>query len=177
MHIGFPEILVIVLFAFIIFGPKRLPEIGKSIGKAINQFNGAKEKVDDALKKEGLDSQSLREASKNPFVALDKLATIADKMEEILPVEEEGEAASEPTELAESAETADVAPAESEPAPEPNEPSEPAEEPQEAIEDAASEAEPEVEPEPDSAPEPETDSAAEPAPDAESETGEEGERA
>jgi len=35
MGIGFREILVILLIVLIIFGPKRLPEMGKSIGKAI----------------------------------------------------------------------------------------------------------------------------------------------
>ncbi|MCR5845721.1 MAG: twin-arginine translocase TatA/TatE family subunit [bacterium] len=174
MHIGFPEILVIVLFAFIIFGPKRLPEIGKSIGKAINQFNGAKEKVDETLKKEGLDSASLREASKNPFVALDKLATIADKMEEIIPVEDaeaEGETEGEPQELAESAETADDAPAESNLELEQNVPSEPVEELQEAIEESASAEEPAEEPQT------ELESHPEPQSEPEPESGEEGERA
>jgi sec-independent protein translocase protein TatA len=35
------EILLILLVALLIFGPKRLPEIGKSLGKGIREFKGA----------------------------------------------------------------------------------------------------------------------------------------
>jgi sec-independent protein translocase protein TatA len=39
--IGFGEILVIVLLALIIFGPRRLPEMGKTIGKSLREFRKA----------------------------------------------------------------------------------------------------------------------------------------
>lgn len=38
-NIGFPEILIILLIAIIIFGAKRIPELGSSLGKAIRSFN------------------------------------------------------------------------------------------------------------------------------------------
>ena len=34
--IGFPELLVIFVIALIVFGPRRLPEIGKALGQGIN---------------------------------------------------------------------------------------------------------------------------------------------
>jgi TatA/E family protein of Tat protein translocase len=41
------HIVIIVLVALLIFGPKRLPEIGRGIGKAINEFRqGTKEMTD-----------------------------------------------------------------------------------------------------------------------------------
>jgi sec-independent protein translocase protein TatA len=40
-NIGLPEILVVLVIALIVFGPKRLPELGKSLGKGINEFKGA----------------------------------------------------------------------------------------------------------------------------------------
>ena len=42
--IGWPEIVVVAIIALVIFGPKRLPELGRSIGKAITGFRkGLKE--------------------------------------------------------------------------------------------------------------------------------------
>ncbi|MGH2740612.1 MAG: Sec-independent protein translocase protein TatB [Actinomycetota bacterium] len=36
--IGFGELVVILLFALIIFGPKRLPQMGRSMGNALREF-------------------------------------------------------------------------------------------------------------------------------------------
>ena len=36
--LGFPEIVVIVVIALVIFGPNRLPALGESLGKAIRGF-------------------------------------------------------------------------------------------------------------------------------------------
>lgn len=38
-NIGLPELLVILVIAFLIFGAKRLPELGSGLGKAIRSFN------------------------------------------------------------------------------------------------------------------------------------------
>jgi len=35
VNLGAPEVLLLVIFALILFGPKRLPEIGRQVGKAI----------------------------------------------------------------------------------------------------------------------------------------------
>ena len=37
-NLGLPEIIVLFGLALIIFGPKKLPELGQSIGKAINNL-------------------------------------------------------------------------------------------------------------------------------------------
>jgi sec-independent protein translocase protein TatA len=39
--IGFPELVVIFVIALIVFGPRRLPEIGKALGQGINEFKRA----------------------------------------------------------------------------------------------------------------------------------------
>jgi TatA/E family protein of Tat protein translocase len=41
MNLGFPEMVFIFLLALIIFGPKKLPEIGRQIGRALNEFKRA----------------------------------------------------------------------------------------------------------------------------------------
>lgn len=40
-NIGPMEILVVLIIALVVFGPKRLPELGKSLGKGINEFRGS----------------------------------------------------------------------------------------------------------------------------------------
>ena len=36
--IGLPEILILLLVALLIFGPKRLPEMGRSLGRGMREF-------------------------------------------------------------------------------------------------------------------------------------------
>lgn len=41
MNLGLPEMIFIFVIALIIFGPKKLPEIGRQIGRALNEFKRA----------------------------------------------------------------------------------------------------------------------------------------
>lgn len=41
--LGLPELLVILVIALLVFGTKRLPEMGSSLGKAIRGFKGSME--------------------------------------------------------------------------------------------------------------------------------------
>jgi TatA/E family protein of Tat protein translocase len=41
MNLGLPEMIFIFVIALIIFGPKKLPEIGRQVGKALNEFKRA----------------------------------------------------------------------------------------------------------------------------------------
>jgi sec-independent protein translocase protein TatA len=50
--IGFPELLVIFVIALIVFGPRRLPEIGKALGQGINEFKRASKDLQDRLEHE-----------------------------------------------------------------------------------------------------------------------------
>ncbi|ABO66736.1 Twin-arginine translocation protein, TatA/E family [Geobacillus thermodenitrificans NG80-2] len=48
MNIGFGEIALIVFFALLIFGPKKLPELGQAAGKTLREFkNATKGIIDD----------------------------------------------------------------------------------------------------------------------------------
>lgn len=43
--LGWQELLIILVIALIIFGPRKLPEIGKSLGQAINGFKESTKKL------------------------------------------------------------------------------------------------------------------------------------
>jgi sec-independent protein translocase protein TatA len=40
-NLGFPEILLVLIIVLVIFGPKRLPEMGRSLGKGIREFKSS----------------------------------------------------------------------------------------------------------------------------------------
>lgn len=40
-NIGFPELVVIFIVALLVFGPRKLPELGKSLGKSLAEFKRA----------------------------------------------------------------------------------------------------------------------------------------
>ena len=40
-NVGPLEIALVLVIALIVFGPKRLPELGKSVGKGIREFKGS----------------------------------------------------------------------------------------------------------------------------------------
>jgi len=40
-QLGFPELLIIGIIALLVFGPKKLPELGSGLGKAIKDFKNA----------------------------------------------------------------------------------------------------------------------------------------
>ncbi|MGE5553436.1 MAG: TatA/E family twin arginine-targeting protein translocase [Betaproteobacteria bacterium] len=50
-NIGIPELIVILVLALIIFGPGKLPEVGKAIGKSINEFKKASREITDEVTK------------------------------------------------------------------------------------------------------------------------------
>ena len=39
-NIGPLEIIIVLIIALVVFGPKRLPELGRSMGKGIREFRG-----------------------------------------------------------------------------------------------------------------------------------------
>jgi sec-independent protein translocase protein TatA len=43
--LGMPELLLILVIALIVFGPKKLPEVGRSLGKAMREFKRTTEEI------------------------------------------------------------------------------------------------------------------------------------
>ena len=61
--LGFPELLIIFVIAVIVFGPSKLPELGRSLGRGIAEFKWATTEpttVDDA---KALPDQPMRPAN------------------------------------------------------------------------------------------------------------------
>ena len=59
--IGLPEMALIMIVALLVFGPKKLPEIGRSLGKAIRGFQDASKEFENEFKKE---AQQIEESIK-----------------------------------------------------------------------------------------------------------------
>ena len=50
--IGMPELILIFVVALLVFGPKKLPEIGKSIGKGLAEFKRASDDLKKTIEQE-----------------------------------------------------------------------------------------------------------------------------
>lgn len=149
--IGEGELAIIVVFGFLLFGPDKLPQMGRTIGRAIRQFRETQEKMTAVVQSEIIDPVS--EAASAPVkpkrAAVDddsdadedaaetaapaKKETFAERRARLAAEKAasegavEGEGAAEETEADAAAESADaaaesVSAAESEPEPEPAEP-------------------------------------------------------
>ena len=44
--VGVPELLLILVIGLVFFGPGKLPEVGKAIGKSLKEFKNASEETD-----------------------------------------------------------------------------------------------------------------------------------
>jgi sec-independent protein translocase protein TatA len=56
MNLGLPEIIGILVVALLVFGPRKLPELGKSLGQGIREFRkstqGIREDLEGSLRDE-----------------------------------------------------------------------------------------------------------------------------
>ena len=50
--IGMPELIIILVIALIILGPRKLPELGRSLGRSINEFKKASNELRSTLEEE-----------------------------------------------------------------------------------------------------------------------------
>ena len=63
--IGMPELIIILVIALIIFGPRKLPELGKSLGRSINEFKKASTDLQNTLEQEIKIEEQKDQAKKN----------------------------------------------------------------------------------------------------------------
>lgn len=50
--LGVPELIVIFIIALLVFGPKRLPELGRTVGKALTEFRRASNELRNVVEEE-----------------------------------------------------------------------------------------------------------------------------
>lgn len=66
MSLGVPELVVILIIVLLLFGPSKLPGLGKSVGEAIRGFKkGLNEDAGVDQQKEKLQSQKAKESESN----------------------------------------------------------------------------------------------------------------
>ena len=51
-NLGVPELLLILAVALIVFGPRKLPEIGRTLGKALGEFRKATDDLKSTIERE-----------------------------------------------------------------------------------------------------------------------------
>lgn len=51
-NFGLPELLIILVIALVVFGPGKLPDVGRALGKSIGEFKGALKKAEDVVKED-----------------------------------------------------------------------------------------------------------------------------
>ena len=56
--IGAPELILIFIVALLVFGPRKLPELGRALGKGISEFRRATSDLKDTLEREVADAES-----------------------------------------------------------------------------------------------------------------------
>jgi len=50
--IGMPELIVIFIVALLVFGPKKLPDLGKALGRGLAEFKRASEELKEGLSRD-----------------------------------------------------------------------------------------------------------------------------
>ncbi len=63
------ELILIVAFALLIFGPDKLPEVGRTIGKVMNEFKRAQESMESMIRAEMYSKENEQRASVTKQVA------------------------------------------------------------------------------------------------------------
>jgi len=90
--LGMPELILIFVVALLLFGPRKMPDIGRSIGRALGEFRRASnefrrtiedEVAADEIKGVEKDLRGIKDVVKKPLESLEKAVTadIADKEE------------------------------------------------------------------------------------------------
>ena len=91
-NIGLPEMMVIMAIALLVFGPKKLPEIGRSVGKALREFKKSTEEIKDKFE-EQIRADDFKEIQQDIKKGLgtDEFKEIQNDIKKGLSTDEEGQ--------------------------------------------------------------------------------------
>lgn len=97
MNIGMPELIVIFVIALIVFGPKKLPELGKTLGKGLAEFRKASNDLRSTIEEEvrAIESESSHSsvpeknsfATHQPYAEPIKVSINSPSTDEVRPIE------------------------------------------------------------------------------------------
>ena len=92
--IGMPEMLVILVIALVVFGPRKLPELGRSLGKSLNEFKRASNELRSTLEdeirvEEQRDQRTKLEAEQTSAVAAAQTPAAAETAQAAAPPDTE----------------------------------------------------------------------------------------
>jgi sec-independent protein translocase protein TatA len=87
--IGMPELIIIFVIALIIFGPRKLPELGRSLGKSLAEFKRASNELKSTLEEEiRIEEQQQRAEATKPAAHTTPEAAATPPVFATAPVEE-----------------------------------------------------------------------------------------
>jgi TatA/E family protein of Tat protein translocase len=75
--IGFPELIVILSIALLVFGPKKLPEVGRSIGRALREFRKTSDEIKERIEEE-IQAEEFRDMEKSIKSEYDTITSSAE---------------------------------------------------------------------------------------------------
>lgn len=65
-NLGFPEIMMIMLLALLLFGPKKIPEIGRTLGKGLREFKRSTSGFMDSINQDVRESDAQKDSHPQP---------------------------------------------------------------------------------------------------------------
>jgi sec-independent protein translocase protein TatA len=85
--LGTPELIVIGVIVFVLFGAKRIPEIGKGLGGAIRELRGVRKDISSDTQKQGKREEPKQQASVEHKLA-EKVVTQVPGVKQVMDVKE-----------------------------------------------------------------------------------------
>lgn len=78
LGMGAPELIIILIIILIIFGPKNLPKLGKSLGKTVKNVREGMEEDDDKIEAKSTEATDAKVEDVKPEAATEEPAAAAD---------------------------------------------------------------------------------------------------
>jgi sec-independent protein translocase protein TatA len=59
LNLAGPDMMVVLLIILLLFGAKKLPELARGMGRAVREFNGARDEIEKGLSQSNTDKEAL----------------------------------------------------------------------------------------------------------------------